>query len=224
MRARTLVLVLSALAGCSGAASDPATSQGATSDPATGEDRARDQTGSDEAAPLATDFASMCPVLADTTPRGGMGPSIAPANVVEVDWSALRDVVVAPTGWTIGSVTPIPRGMAGHASPELNVELTQASERAIANLADLVHVCRLASGDGARLRDHDVAQSPSTRVVHDFHGWPGHVESRVGGGATVSVWVSDRCRVTVNGGEAAPLVTIAEALAWDRVAAACAAR
>lgn len=166
----------------------------------------------------------MCPVLADTTPRGGTGPSIAPAGAVEVDWSALRDVVAAPAGWVIGSVTPIPRGMAGHASPELNVELTRGGDRVIANLADLVHVCRLASGDGTRLRDREVGQSPSTRTSHDFHGWPGCVESRVGGGATVSAWVSDRCRVTVNGGDAADLVTIADTLAWDRIAQACAAR
>jgi hypothetical protein len=237
MHVRTLLVFMAALGGCSSAATtDPATSHGASPERATGEDHASQPastdepssnepgTANDQAAPVSTDFASMCPVLADTTPRGGTGPSIAPPGVTEVDWSALRDVVASPPGWTIGSVTPIPRGMAGHASPELNVELTHGGDRVIANLADLVHVCRLASGDGARLRDREVAQSPSTRTTHDFHGWPGCVESRVGGGATVSAWVSDRCRVTVNGGDAAELVTIADALAWDRVAQACAAR
>jgi hypothetical protein len=235
VHARTLFWIVAALGGCSSAAtSDPAPSHGASPDPATGEDRASESTsangpgsnepsaGGDEATP--TDFASMCPVLADTTPRGGTGPSVAPPGVVEIDWSALRDLVASPPGWTIGSVTPIPRGMAGHASPELNVELLRGGERIIANLADLVHVCRLASGDGTRLRDHEVAESPSTRTTRDLHGWPASVESRVGGGATVSLWVSDRCRVTVNGGDAADLVTVAEALAWDRLAQVCAAR
>jgi hypothetical protein len=228
MGTRTLVFVAAARAGCSSAAtSDPATSHGASADPATGEDRASEPTPSatsEDEVPLPIDFASMCPVLADTTPRGGTGPSIAPPGAVDIEWSALRDVVAAPSGWTIGRVTPIRRGMAGHASAELNVELTHGTDRLIANLADLVHVCRLAPGDGARLRDHEVAGSASTRTTHDFHGWPGCVESRVGGGATVSVWVNDRCRVSVSGGDATELVTVAEALAWDRLAQACAAR
>lgn len=217
---RTRAIAVAVLVGCSSsAASDPTTSHGAGPDPASGEDRA-----SDEAASRTPDLATLCPALADTTPRSGSGPSVAPPGAVEIDWSGLRDLVVSPPGWAIGNVMPIPRGMAGHASPELNVELTRAGDRAIANLADLIHVCRLASGDGARLRDREIAQSPGTRSAHEFHGWPGCVESRVGGGATASAWVSDRCRVTVSGADAPQVVAIADALAWDRLAQACAAR
>jgi len=127
----------------------------------------------------------------------------------------------APAGWTVDSVQDIPRGMAGHGSSSVVAMLSRGTDRARVEILDLVHVCRGQAGDGVRLRDHDIAAMPTERTARELGGWPALTEERAGGGATVLVWVSDRCLVSVNGMLLADLVPIAESLGWDAIATAC---
>lgn len=175
-------------------------------------------------APSATgevDYAVLCPVLADTRPIGGTPASVAGESVT-TDLARMRSAIPsAPAGWTVDSVQEIPRGMAGHGSSSVVAMLSRGADGARVEILDLVHVCRCEAGDGVRLRDHDVAARPTERTGRELAAWPALVEERAGGGATVQVWVSDRCLVSANGALAADLVPIVESLDWDAIRAAC---
>ncbi len=175
-------------------------------------------------APSATgevDYAVLCPVLADTGPIGGTPASLV-GDSVTTDLARMRTAIPsAPGGWTVDSVQDIPRGMAGHGSSSVAAMLSRGTDRARIEVLDLVHVCRCQAGDGIRLRAHDVARTPTERTARELGGWPALTEERAGGGATVKVWVSDRCLVSVDGALIADLVPIAESLGWDAIASAC---
>jgi hypothetical protein len=218
------IVIASALAGaCSSPADGPATTTPATPTTTTANEAPPPTT----AAPATTatpasaaDYATLCPVLADTRPIGGTGPSVNP-DASEVDVQALDDAFVAPEGWTLGEMSFIARGMAGHASSQISRPMTRGEDRVVVGLIDLMHVCRCHEGDGVALRDRDVAGNTAERTARAFGGSPGLVESRAGGGASVRVWVGDRCMVTFDGGDAAALTTIADATSWPHIAERC---
>lgn len=197
----------------------PATSE-ATSEPSADEAPAPPPTTSAPTPASEADYATLCPVLADRRPIGGTGPSVRP-GAVEVDLQALRDAFVAPPGWTLGELGFIGRGTAGHASPQLSGTVSSAGSRVSLQLLDLVHVCRCHEGDGVALRDRDVAIDTTARTARSFGGSPGVVESQATDGASVRVWVGDRCLVTLAGARARELTAIADSIAWGQLDDLC---
>lgn len=218
------VVIASALASaCSSPAEGPTTTTPATPTTTTSETTANEApppTATAATPASSADYATLCPVLADTRPIGGTGPSVNP-DAAEVDVQALGDAFVAPEGWALGEMTFMGRGMAGHASSQISVPMTRGEDRVVAGLIDLMHVCRCHEGDGIALRDHDVSSNTTERTARAFGGSPGLVESRAGGGASVRVWVGDRCMVTFDGGDASALTSIADATGWAHIAERC---
>lgn len=222
-----VVIASTLTAACSSPADGPATTTPATPATTSSETIANEAPPPTTPAPATTatpaasaDYATLCPVLADTRPIGGTGRSVNP-DASEVDVQALADAFVAPEGWTLGEMSFIGRGMAGHASSQISGPMTRGEDRVVVGLIDLMHVCRCHEGDGLALRDRDVSGNTTERAARAFGGSPGLVESRAGGGASVRVWVGDRCMVTFDGGDAAALTSIADATSWTHIAERC---
>jgi hypothetical protein len=166
-------------------------------------------------------FAELCPVLADTRPIGGSGPSLAPAGVIS-DLDAMIAAVPAQVGArTRGELQTVPRGIAGTASPRASTVLAAGPEQVQLDVVDLVHVCRCQPGDGLRLRAHaEASGSPAQRL--ELGDWPGLV-THATAGTFVHVWVADRCQVTLGGAAESSLIEVARALDWTALGRACGA-
>ncbi len=166
-----------------------------------------------------------CVPVDPTNERSGAGPSIAAWVDLELDTLAaaipeqVADAKAGKSGiWK--------RGMAGHGQPNVVNQFQGPGDAShFLRIADLQHQCRCGAGMGARLRDALVTGAPSDAEAEavEIHGHPGAV-LRSGTATGVHVWVSDRCEVSINSGDAARARAIIEAVNFTTLATLCAAR
>ncbi|MCA9611978.1 MAG: hypothetical protein H6722_32735 [Sandaracinus sp.] len=169
---------------------------------------------SERAEPRAATANDPCPVLSDPANQdvGGLVPSLAGDDVpTDLDGLAASLPAVAE-GSTIAK---IPRGYAGHWSPEVAAAYERDGVTWRVSITDLVHVCTCTEGMGETLR---------RGVTNAEDRMLGAVPARVRPGE-VLVWIHDRCALQVGGqGPTEVAWALAQEIDLDALARACPAR
>lgn len=172
----------------------------------------------------------LCPRFELPVGSMSMGPS-----VVGGSYPSDVDAMLAALPERAGAWSRLPgrsganqRGTAGMATPGATTTLGRgqgpsAMEVRI-DVSDLIHRCWCRPGMGEGLRARVLAAGTGDREARTVGGSPAMILRR-GGGASVEVWVEDRCEVRIEG--AVPeteLLAIASEIDWERLRAPCAAR
>jgi hypothetical protein len=152
--------------------------------------------------------------LSDTENRevGGLVPSLVGEDVA-TDLDALAASL--PPVAEPAQVAKIPRGQAGHWSPQVATTYEREGVTWRVSITDLVHVCTCAPGMGERL-GRDVASAEARTL--------GSAPARARPGEVLA-WIHDRCVLEVRGpGSSEAAWNLAREVDLEALARACPAR
>ncbi|MCA9563206.1 MAG: hypothetical protein KC561_06945 [Myxococcales bacterium] len=164
-----------------------------------------------------------CPGLFDESDRTGPGPSIATGP--DLDLSALAATIPESVdGATRLSINEIPRGYAGHGSPNVVATFEYAEDGTVfLTLIDLHHQCHCSEGMGELMRAQYAQAAGESGAAGELHGNPSLVVTTDPdvGAMTMTVWVADRCALMMSSANAEVALAIADGMDWEGLAVAC---